>query len=114
MSRITTDRENPALGHGSDSEPVAQNEVYLVLSEEEIAKGYVRPYRNEYYHVECPLVKNGRIVNEQSACTSMGHMLSATYAREPKFYGATYCVHCSMHKPVSEFRWSKDHEVVGS
>ena len=113
-SRVTTDPTDERLTRGIDNAPVEQNQVYLVLSEDERAKGYVRPFRNEYYHVECPLVKNGRIVTEQSAATKMGFDLSATYARDPDFYGATYCVHCQMHKPVSEFRWSKDHEVVGS
>ena len=30
----------------------------------------------------------------------MGDALSETYARNPKFYGATYCVFCRMHRPV--------------
>lgn len=44
----------------------------------------------------------------------MGQALSETYARDPKFYGATYCVHCQIHRPVSEFSWSIDGEIVGS
>ena len=44
----------------------------------------------------------------------MGLALSETYARNPKFYGATYCVQCSMHKPVAEFTWEPDGSVVGS
>lgn len=43
-----------------------------------------------------------------------GLALCETYAREPKFYGATYCVGCSMHLPVAEFVWSEDGQVVGS
>jgi hypothetical protein len=46
--------------------------------------------------------------------TSMSDALSATYARDPNFYGSTYCVACRMHKPVGEFVWDKDGEVVGS
>jgi hypothetical protein len=102
MSKLTTDPNDPRLGHGVDDKPVPQQEVYLVLSEDERKKGFVRPYRNKYVHKTC------------GSETVMGQALSETYARNPKFYGATYCVHCQMHKPVSEFTWSADGEVVGS
>jgi hypothetical protein len=49
-SGITTDPTHEKLGHGTDEEPVEQNEVYLVLSDEERAKGFVRPYRDAYIH----------------------------------------------------------------
>ena len=45
--------------------------------------------------------------------TTMGLELAETYARDPKFYGQTYCVHCRMHRPVEEFTWD-DGSVVGS
>lgn len=103
---LTTDPKDPRLGHGSDSEPIPQHDVYLVLSDEERAKGFVRPYREAYRHVECTV--DPRVV------TRMGVALSETYARDPSFYGATYCVACHMHKPVGEFVWDKDGTVVGS
>lgn len=99
---LTTDRNDPRLGHGVDDEPKGMNEVYLVLSEEELAKGFVRPLRRAYIHETC------------GAQTRMGLTLCETYARNPKFYGATFCVGCQMHKPVGEFRWVEDNEVVGS
>jgi hypothetical protein len=100
---ITTDPNDPGLTHGVDDKPVPQAEKYLVLSEEERAKGFVRPLRRSYRHAKgC------------GAVTTMGLALCETYARDPKFYGATYCTGCSMHKPVSEFVWSEDGEVVGS
>lgn len=46
--------------------------------------------------------------------TKMGRELSETYARNPHFYGATYCVGCQMHRPVREFVWDVDGETVGS
>lgn len=46
--------------------------------------------------------------------TRMGQELAETYARNPKFYGSTYCVHCMMHLPVAEFVWVDDGERVGS
>ena len=99
---LTTDPTDPRLGHGSDDQPGPQNEVYLVLSDEERAKGFVRPVRRSYIHKTCGSV------------TTMGQAIAETYARSPKFYGSTYCVACQMHKPVSEFTWVDDGTTVGS
>jgi hypothetical protein len=95
---LTSDPEDPRLGHGSDTKPVPQNETYLVLSEEERARGFVRPVRRSYRHRDpaCETV------------TTMGQALAQTYARDPAFYGATYCCGCQMHRPVGpqgEFTW---------
>lgn len=98
----TSDRNDPRLGHGHDEEPVDQNEVYLVLSDEERAKGFVRPVRDSYKHNTCGTV------------TRMSWPIAETYARDPKFYGSTYCMHCRMHRPVSEFVWDPDGSEVGS
>jgi hypothetical protein len=49
---ITTDPMDPRIVRGGpDEEPVEQHEAYLVLSVEERAKGFVRPYRDSYEHV---------------------------------------------------------------
>lgn len=97
----TTDPNDPELGHGVDSEKIPQHNKYLILSEEERAKGFIRPVRNSYVHDTC------------GVSTRMGQALAETYARQPSFYGATYCVGCQKHLPVSEFKWD-DGEVVGS
>ncbi len=94
---LTTDRNDPDL---HKKKPDGQNEKYLVLSEEERQKGFVRPFRNKYTHI-CGVE------------TRMGDVISETYARNPKFYGATYCCGCKEHFPVQEFRWN-DGEIVGS
>lgn len=46
--------------------------------------------------------------------TTMGLALAETYARDPKFYGSTFCCHCNTHRPVAEFVWLDDETVVGS
>ena len=101
---LTTDPRDPRLGHGIDSEPLGgQHEVYLVLSAEERAKGFVRPVVQRYIHA--------RGLGGCGVVTKMGLALSETYAREPSFYGATYCVGCRMHKAVGEngeFYWCDD------
>lgn len=99
---LTTDPTDPRLTRGNDDKPVPQAEVYIVLSEEERAKGFVRPVRRSYRHNQCGTV------------TTMGTALAETYARDPSFYGGTYCVGCSMHRPVGEFVWDPDGQVVGS
>lgn len=101
MSGVTTDRSDPRLTRGNDETPVPQAEVYLVLSEEERGKGFVRPYRDAYRHETCGSV------------TTMGRALAETYARDPKFYGGTYCVKCQMHRPVGEFRWYEMDGTLG-
>lgn len=100
---ITDDPNDPRLGHGVGGD--GMNEAYLVLSEEERAKGFVRPVRQKYVHLTCGVV------------TRMGLALSETYARQPSFYGATYCVGCASHFPVGEsgeFIWDGTDEKVGT
>lgn len=100
---LTSDPKDPRLTHYTGPEdPAPQAEVYLVLSEEERAKGFVRPLRRSYTHTTC------------GASTHMGLALCETYARDPKFYGATFCCQCSAHFPVRDFTWDEDGEVVGS
>jgi hypothetical protein len=79
-----------------------QHAGYIVLCADERAKGFVRPYRDAYRHAACGTV------------TTMGRALSETYARDPGFYGATFCVNCNGHFPVSEFVWTADGQSVGS
>lgn len=100
MSDLTDDPNDPRLTHGADTEPVPMADAYLVLSEEERGKGFVRPVWRSYRHA-----------TEYGGCgavTTMSTALAETYARDPKFYGATYCVGCKMHRPVGEhgeFLW---------
>lgn len=37
------------------------------------------------------------------AVTTMAQSIAETYAANPGFYGATYCVGCSKHRPVGEY-----------
>lgn len=93
---LTSDPNDPRLSRGADTEPVGQAAAYLVLSDEERAKGFVRPVRRSYWHTTC------------GAITTMAQEIAETYARDPKFYGATYCSTCQMHRPVGpngEFFW---------
>lgn len=48
---ITTDPNDPRLGHGPDTKPHPQQEAYIVLSKEERTKSFVRPVRHSYKHV---------------------------------------------------------------
>ncbi len=96
---LTTDRNDPGL---KETREDGQQETYMVLSEEERAKGCVRPVRLSYIHSKCGVV------------TRMAQEIAETYARNPKFYGATFCVRCGLHLPVAEFTWDGDGSVVSS
>ena len=109
---LTSDPQDPRLTHGADTEPHPQSEVYLVLSEEERRKGFVRPLYLSYLHHD----------PECGGVTTMGQALCETYARDPSFYGSTYCCKCRMHRPVGdhgEFTWLDEngndtHILVGT
>ena len=47
---LTTNPNNPRLKEGQKNE-TGQHKIYLVLSEEERAKGFVRPVRESYVHI---------------------------------------------------------------
>lgn len=101
----TSDPRDPRLTHGVDEGPRPQADAYLVLSDEERARGFVRPVRRTYLHEVC-----GRT-------TTMAMDIAETYARDPKFYGATYCCHCMQHLPVGangKFVWLGTTERVGT
>lgn len=102
MARLTDDPNDPELTHGVDKEPTPQANAYLVLPAKEREKGFVRPVRTMYKHSPC------------GGVTTMSTALAETYAAKPDFYGATYCVHCVRHCPVSEFTWVTDGTQVGS
>lgn len=147
----TTDPNDPRLGRGVDTEPGPQSEAYLVLSEDERAKGFVRPVRRSYRHVgksprfplrdltdeekerwtgagyvkfevypESESPKTGRYWTQAEldnhgcgTVTTMSQDIAETYARNPHFYGSTYCTGCRKHLPVDEFRWTDDGMIVG-
>ncbi len=161
MSKLTTDRNDPDL-HKVKSN--GQNEAYIILSDDERGKGFVRPVRDSYVHVGKKIDKSKMIpvdeywgddfeeYNEErrrrfkedwgyayfvenvdktssvvgsyikesdlkkgcGSLTKMSRELAETYARDPKFYGATFCCGCGKHHPVNEFVWDGTDELVGS
>jgi hypothetical protein len=93
---LTDDPDDPRIQRGpigGETERRPQNDVYLVMSDKDLAAGYLKPYREAYKHQTCGYT------------TTMGHKLSATYAADPWFYGLTYCCNCQVHRPLDEFTW---------
>ncbi len=83
-----------------------QQKGYVVLAEEERAKGFVRPLRSKYIHLKCGTVTT---VNSQT--------LIETMARDPYFYSGTFCCGCRAHFPIGEdgeFVWDGSSEKVGT
>lgn len=94
------------IGEHTKIEPsTGMQKDYLVLTQEERAKGFVRPVRRVYKHLVC------------GTTTRMGEALAETYARDPAFYSGTFCCHCRLHLPVGadgEFVWDGTDEKVGT
>lgn len=104
----TTDGQPPRPGYENAGAPApinpvtGQHEAYYVLTPEERAKGFIRPYRDAYRHLKC-----GKI-------TTMSRVIAETYQRDPHYYGRTFCTTCRDHFPVGEtgeFTW---YEMDGS
>lgn len=88
--------------HREINSETGQQKAYVVLTEDERSKGFVRPVRRSYIHDKC------------GALTTMSLSIAETYARDPKFYSGTFCVGCREHLPLDEFHWDGTNEKVGS
>ena len=106
MSNTTLTDGSPVTPDHREIDPATgQQKAYVVLSQEERAKGFVRPVRRSYVHEKC------------GATTTMGQALAETYARDPGFYSGTFCCECRKHFPVGadgEFVWAGTSEKVGT
>lgn len=102
-AKIPVDRSSVELAGGGpvtadhrEIKPNGQQKGYVVLTREERAKGFVRPYRDAYRHIKC------------GGITTLSRDIAETYARDPGFYSGTFCVSCRAHFPVGEngeFTW---------
>jgi hypothetical protein len=129
--------------HREINPQTGQQKDYVVLAEEERAKGFVRPLRCSYIHrgivspeglrdltgdekakyanfnyvkyQAYPSSANpvvGRFWTQEqldrhgcNSITTMSLPIAETYARQPTFYGATFCTGCHKHLPLNEFYW---------
>lgn len=92
-------------GHREIDPKTGMQRDYVVLAEEERAKGFVRPVRRSYIHTKCGSV------------TTMSQPIAETYARDPYHYSGTFCCVCRDHFPVGkngEFVWDGTTEKVGT
>ncbi|MBX4215757.1 hypothetical protein KW797_02320 [Candidatus Parcubacteria bacterium] len=158
-NKVTISGAAPQPGFENQGAPApidpatGQHLDYWVLSEEERAKGFLRPVRMTYKHCGLrPLHETRDLTAEEaerykgfdyvkfepypegqtlvgrywtakqlsSGCgdvTRMSRPLAETYARNPGFYGATFCATCKAHFPVGaqgEFVWEGTNERVGT
>lgn len=91
-----TDGSPVTPDHREINPDTGMQKAYVVLADDERAKGFVRPYRDMYKHMKC------------GGVTTMGRTLAETYAVSPTFYNGTYCTTCRGHFPVGEngqFEW---------
>lgn len=108
FGRVTVSGNPPEKENGeapADINPqTGMYKDYWVLPKEDREKGFLRPLRNSYIHTTC------------KTSTKMNSAIAETYARNPFYYGGTYCAHCGKHFPVGEngeFLW-EDGSRVGT
>ena len=105
---MTTNRNDPLLSELHFDGPFkGQQKAYLTLNEEELSKGFVNPVRYRYRHLKC------------GTTTTVGLTIAETYARDPKFYGGTFCCTCGKHFNLGppwnpNFIWTSDNSPVGT
>ncbi len=103
MTTTTLTDGSPVTPDHREIDPATgQQKAYVVLSDEERAKGFVRPLRDSYVHKQC------------GAVTRMHRSIAETYARDPFFYSGTFCVGCRQHFPLEQFVWDGTDEQVGT
>jgi hypothetical protein len=103
MSSIERSGGGPLPDNHTEIDPATgQQKAYVVLTQEERSKGFVRPVRRSYVHKVCGTV------------TTMSRDLAETYARDPAFYSGTFCCTCRTHLPLDQFVWDGTSEQVGS
>jgi hypothetical protein len=88
--------------HREINPDTGQQKGYIVLTPQERAKGFVRRVRRTYKHSKC------------GSTTTCSQDIAETYARDPSFYGGTFCCTCRAHFPLTEFHWIDDGEQVGT
>lgn len=96
-STVSGDPPEDGQWDGPAPQPIdpstGQHGDHYVLPAEERAKGFLRPVRRSYVHKTCGSV------------TSMPQAIAETYARDPSYYGLTFCCKCRDYLPVSQFVW---------
>lgn len=101
-ARTLTDGSPETPDHREIDPATGMQKGYIVLSAGERAKGFVRPVRRTYTHATC------------GTDTTMGLALAETYARDPSFYGGTFCCTCRAHFPLDQFVWEGTDEKLGT
>jgi hypothetical protein len=115
------------VGDHKEIDPMTgQQKAYVVLSEEERLKGFVRSVRRKYVHTGVkqsgsydPDNMEHRTAVEKGPppcgqVTIMAQDIAETFARDPGFYSGTYCAGCKTHLPLFEFTWEGTTEVMGT
>lgn len=106
-SKVTVSGRDPELDTACSAptaEKLADGQLkdHWTLPEEDRKKGWVRPYRRSYIHEKC------------GSLTRMPHACAETYAKDPTYYGSTFCCGCQNYYPVHQFTWDGSTERVGS
>ena len=72
---------------------VSQEKTETELSDNERARGFVRPLRNTNKHPEC------------GGITLMSDKIAENMAKKPNHYDEMYCIDCKTSAPLDKFIW---------
>lgn len=105
--------------HVGDAPPSNLRDLTAEEQENYGDEGYVKfeEYPPEKSPVTGKFWTQAQLDEISKACeqtTTMALPLAETYARQPNFYGGTFCCGCNTHFPVSQFVWAGTTERVGS
>lgn len=106
LTKVTNSGNDPKLDTScpvpDDAKlPDGQHVDHWVLPAEERAKGFIRPVRRTYVHTVC------------GVATTMPQAIAETFARQPWYYGKTFCCGCHDYFDLGEgkFVWDDGSEV---
>lgn len=102
MKTTLTDGSPVTDDHREIDPKTGMQKGYVVLADEERAKGFTQPLRRSYRHKKCGVE------------TRINLAIAETFARDPEFYTGTFCCNCMTHFPLDEFTWIEDGVTVGS
>jgi hypothetical protein len=101
--RVTLLNGTPVTEDHREINPVTGlQKDYVVLSQEDRDKGFVRQAHESYVHKPC------------GSLTRLARGIAETFARDPSFYNGTFCVNCKAHYPLHEFVWAGTAMEVGT
>lgn len=110
--RLVTNPNDPELGRGIDKDKTPQHSKYLVLSTEELSKGFIRPVRDTYVHVGKKIERDieGRIIGRLIQIDDQDYPKSDYYTKANGFSG--YIMYPKNHDVIGRYLSKEEVEAI--